>query len=128
MKLRETTTQLDNSCLLKAEIISGFFGDRGEGNEVLNRMGLPSDTLPFDIDDFISKRCASWLDADGLVAEVIFDITPIQIECFGFYKGEKKSMRVFREWGNDECPEMIQVLESEAIGDLCMRCLYELII
>lgn len=38
---------------------------------------------------------------------------------------KEKTIRIFREWGWHEDPEVIARLESEAIGDLCMKCIYE---
>ena len=93
------------------ELTRGFFGDHYEGKEMLKRMGLPSDTVPFSVAVFL--------------VTISFKLKLNQLECFGTYLKKRKSIRLFREWGNHEDPEVIARLESEAIGDCCMRCIYE---
>ncbi len=103
----------------------GFIGECNEGSDMLMKMGLKSDTLPFSAFMFLKNRHAIWKDKDNNVAKIAFILKPDQIECFGSYLGKKKSIRVFREWDIHENKELITRLESEAIGDLCMKCIYE---
>ena len=129
------------------ELIRGFFGEHNEGKKMLQKMGLATDTLPFSVIVFLQKKSVFWLDKQGNKIVISFKLKPNQLECFGTYlipkdpemlnselkknpKAEKfykkqKSIRLFREWGSHEDPEVIARLESEAIGDCCMRCIYD---
>lgn len=107
------------------ELTRGFFGDHYEGKEMLKRMGLPSNTVPFSVAVFLQNQRVFWQDKDGNRVTISFKLKLNQLECFGTYLKKRKSIRLFREWGNHEDPEVIARLESEAIGDCCMRCIYE---
>lgn len=103
----------------------GFMGERGEGNKMLEAMGLPKDMIPFSSASLLRNAYAFWNDSQGNRAWISFKLKHNQMECFGSYLGKKKSIRLFREWSDYEDSETIARLESEAIGDLCMRCIYE---
>lgn len=108
------------------EVIRGFWGEQGEGRKMLKLMGLDQRVIPFSIAILLQKRRVWWRDREGRVASVYFRLKPNQIECFGYYLGTTKSSRVFREWANNDETEMIERLH--AIGDLCMKCIYEKLI
>ena len=107
------------------EFARGFFGEQDEGRKMLRRMGLPADAIPFSAAVFLKDRKIRWKDASGRVASISFKLTPTQMECFGNYLGKRKSTRLFREWSSHEDSETVAKIESEAIGDLCMRCIYD---
>lgn len=139
MKKKETKDSVKVNGLYINDFIRGFLGEHKEGVDMLKGMGLPSDTVPFSAAIFFQKRTAFWQDMYGNVATISFKFEQSQIVCNGtlkekrdLKKGEKKkirkkSHRLVREWGAYEDPEMIARLESEAIGDLCMKCIFELI-
>lgn len=101
----------------------GFLSYR-EGKELLRDMGLSTDHVPFSTMLFLRNRKAMWIDKDGQKASVSFKLKDNLIECFGSYKGVDRTMRLYREWDSNEDSEMIMRLESEAIGNLCMLCVY----
>lgn len=107
------------------DVEQGFFGEQGEGKAVLQAMGLPTDELPFSIAAFIQAGKIRWKDCNGKAASMSFKLRDDQIEFFGSYLGHRKSSRMFREWGAYEDSDKIAHLESEAIGNLCMMCIYE---
>lgn len=107
------------------EVIHGFFGDQGEGKQMLQIMGLPDNTLPFSVAAFLQATKIRWKDINGKVASIAFKLKPDQIEFSGSYLGNRKQTRMFREWGDYEDPVKVKKLESEAIGNLCMMCIYE---
>lgn len=107
------------------EFTRGFLGEQNEGSWMLKQMGLQSDRVPFSVATFFQNKQACWKDKSGNTASISFKLKPNQIEFFGSYLGKKKSTRIFREWGCYEDAEVIARLESEAIGDLCMKCIYE---
>lgn len=107
------------------EVAQGFMGDRGEGRELLRLMGLPQSEVPFSVAVFLQNQIATWKDKDGEVATISFRLRSNQLECFGSYLGRKKSKRLFREWESYEDVDFAARLESEAIGDLCMRCIFD---
>lgn len=109
------------------EFVRGFWGEYEEGKRMLETMGLSSDHLPFSASIFLTNKKAYWKDKRGNLAKISFIVRPHQIECFGNYLNKRKSFRVFLEWSAYEDEEKTLRLESEAIGDLCMRCIYELI-
>jgi len=125
-------TEIDDQLKVEGFYINdvelGFFGEQDEGKKMLKMMGLPSDTLPFSTAAFIQNRKIRWKDCNGKVASISFKLRDDQIEFFGSYLGNKKSTRIFREWGEYEEAETIAHLESEAIGNLCMMCIYEKLI
>lgn len=125
MKRKETNERVRISKYYITDCIRGFWGENNEGNLLLKQMKLPEDIIPFSIAIFLRKRRICWKDGDGNTASISFKVKPDQIECRGSYLGKRKSIRLFCEWGNHENQEMIARLESEAIGNLCMECIYE---
>lgn len=125
MRKKETNNQTKVKGFYINELTRGFLGDQNEGQIMLKKMGLPIDTVPFSVSIFLQNQKIFWMDKNGNKATISFKLKPNQLECFGTYLKKKKSMRLFREWGNHEDPEVIARLESEAIGDCCMRCIYE---
>lgn len=103
----------------------GFFGEKQEGAKMLKAMGLAQDAIPFSTATFFQNRRIFWKDSQGNRVTISFKMKPDQLECYGTYLGKRKSLRLFREWNNYEDPEMIARLESESIGELCMKCIYE---
>ncbi|MCM1142618.1 MAG: hypothetical protein NC453_28945 [Muribaculum sp.] len=125
MKKRELNETIKVNGFYIHEVNLGFFGERNEGKRMLKEMGLPTDTVPFSTSTFLRKRKIFWRDCSGYIVCICFIIKPNQIECFGSYLGKRKSIRMFREWSSCDSPEKVARLESEAIGDLCMRCIYD---
>ena len=107
------------------EVAECFFGPQDEGKWLLQYQGLDFDKLPFSVATLIREGKASWKDPIGRVCTISFKLKDDQIEFFGTYLGRKKMMRIFREWGDYESKEKIARLESEAIGNMCMKCIYE---
>lgn len=109
------------------ELINGFLGEFGEGRKLLDIMGLQNDILPFSAAAFIQNKRAVWKDRNGNRATISFKYkdNPAQLECYGTYLKRRKTRRLFLEWENDDDMEKIARLESEAIGELCMKCIYE---
>lgn len=125
MKKRQTNDLTRVKGFYINELIRGFFGDHNEGKTMLKKMGLPPDTVPFSVAVLLQKQRIFWLDKNGNRITISFKLKHNQLECFGNYLKKRKSIRLFREWGSHEDPEVIARLESEAIGDCCMRCIYE---
>lgn len=107
------------------DFIRGFMGEHAEGKRMLEIMGLPSDAVPFSVATFFHHKRIYWRDKDGNRATVWVKFKPNQLECFGTYRNRKRSLRLFVEWDSVDDYEMVARLESEAIGELCMRCIYE---
>lgn len=108
-----------------AEFTRGFFGEQNEGREMLEKMGLPVDAIPFSSAVFLQNKKIRWKDSDGKTASISYKVKPGILECRGSYLGKEKTSRIFLEWSSNEDPELIVKLESEAIGDLCMRCIFD---
>ena len=150
MKKKQTNDSTRVKGFYINELIRGFFGDHNEGKIMLRKMGLSPDAVPFSVAVFLQNQRVFWLDKNGNRITISFKLKHNQLECFGSYlipKSEevyqaelkenpkadkffrkKKSIRLFREWSIHEDPEVIARLESEAIGDCCMRCIYEILI
>ena len=103
----------------------GFWGDKMEGETVLSEMGLPIDKLPFSMAFYLKKRNVQWKDCNGKLACMSFCVTEQRIEFFASYNGKKKSMSLWREWEAYEDKNDIVRLESEAIGNMSMLCIYD---
>lgn len=125
MKRKVTCEKLKVEGFYINEIIAGFLGDQDEGKKMLKIMGLPTDVVPFSVVTFIQNKRVFWKDIQGNKATISFKMKANQLECYGTYKKKRRSLRVFLEWSNNENHEKIARLESQAIGDLCMRCIYE---
>lgn len=125
MKRKVINDQIKVNGFYIQEFNKGFFGENGEGKKMLKRMGLISEVIPFSTAIFLQSKRVFWVDNQGNRATISFKLKPDQLECFGTYRGKRKSLRIFREWNNYEDPDMIARLESETIGELCMKCLYE---
>lgn len=125
MKKKQTNDSTRVKGFYINELIRGFFGDHNEGRIMLQKMGLSPDIVPFSVAVFLQNQRAFWLDKNGNRITISFKLKHNQLECFGTYLKKRKSIRLFREWSIHEDPEVIARLESEAIGDCCMRCIYE---
>ena len=125
MKKKQTNDSARVKGFYINELIRGFFGDHHEGRIMLQKMGLSPDIVPFSVAVFLQNQRAFWLDKKGNRVTISFKLKHNQLECFGTYLKKRKSIRLFREWSIHEDPEVIARLESEAIGDCCMRCIYE---
>lgn len=125
MKRKEINDKAQINGYYINEFTRGFLGEQNEGNWMLEQMGLQADVTPFSVITFLRNKKVCWKDKDGNVASISFKLNDSQLECFGTYLGNKKSIRLFREWETHEDQEVIARLESEAIGDLCMKCIYE---
>ena len=125
MKKKRVDTQEKVNGYYIRDVETGFWGDQGEGEFLLSYMGLNQNRIPFSTAQFLQNRRICWKDSDGNVATMSFKVKEDQIEFYGFYLGKKKSARMFREWGEYEDPEMVIRMESEAIGNLCMMCIFE---
>ena len=126
MKRKDIDKNTKVSGFYISELVRGFFGEQDEGKKMLALMGLPSERIPFSAASFLLNKQARWADVAGNVAIISFKIHEDQIECFGSYMEQKKSHRMFTEWCMEDDDEMIVRLMSEAIGDLCMKCIYEI--
>lgn len=127
MKKKETDFQTKVNGYFINELTRGFLGERGQGAWMLGYMGLPQDTVPFSAAVFLQKRQIQWQDSGGNTATIAFRLKPDLIECSGSYMGQSKTIRLRREWDPYESVDMARRVESEAIGDLCMKCIYEII-
>lgn len=125
MKKKQTNDSTRVKGFYINELIRGFFGEQNEGKVMLQKMGLSPDAVPFSVAIFLQDQRIFWFDKDGNRVTISFKLKPHQLECFGTYRKKRKSMRLFREWGGYEDPEVIARIESGAIGDCCMRCIYE---
>ncbi len=125
MKKKQTNDSTRVKGFYINEFIRGFFGEQNEGKAMLQKMGLSPDAVPFSVAVFLQNQRIFWLDKNCNRATISFKLKPNQLECFGTYLKKRKSVRLFREWGSHEDPEVIARLESEAIGDCCMKCIYE---
>lgn len=106
------------------DVAEGFFGPQDEGRGMLHAMGLPDDTIPFDIVQFLKEGKARWKDKNGHIAFISFRITDEYIHFYSYYLGRKNSVRMKRDW--DECYDTASEVahtESDAIGNLCMMCI-----
>ncbi len=103
----------------------GFWGDKMEGEAVLREMGLPTDTLPFSMAFYLKRHSVQWKDSDDRLACMSFCVTEQRIEFYASYNGKKKSAVLWREWEAYEDKEDILRLESEAIGNMSMLCIYD---
>ena len=92
---------------------------------MLQKMGLDPAVIPFSTAIFLQNKRIFWKDNQGNRATISFKLKPDQLECFGTYLGKRRLHRIFREWNNYEDPDMIARLESDTIGELCMKCIYE---
>ena len=104
---------------------SGFWGEQREGEQVLEAMGLNPNKLPFSMAFYLKKHKVQWRDKDDKLVCMSFCVTEYKMEFYASYNGMKKSMSLWREWETYEDKDDIRKLESEAIGNMSMKCLYE---
>lgn len=103
----------------------GFFGEKGEGKIVLEMMGLDPDVLPFSMAIYLKRHHVQWRDAEGRWVNMHFKVTDQRITFHTDYLGNRKSAILFREWESYEDKNDVAHLESEAIGNMSMLCLYD---
>lgn len=127
MKRKEIDDEAKVGRYYVSEAMKGFWGDKMEGRKVLSAMGLRTDQPPFSIASFLKSRNANWNDANGNMVQVSFNRKPMMLECVGDYLGSKRVIKIYVEWSKQDSKDMADKLESEAIGNLCSQCLYDII-
>lgn len=104
---------------------TSFWGDNGECEQILEAMGLPTDKLPFSMAFYLKKHNVQWRDKDNKLACLSFCVTDYKMEFYASYNGMKRTAALWREWETYEDKDDIRKLESDAIGEMSMRCLYD---
>lgn len=125
MRLIGTGNKLKAGGYYISNATTGFFGDKGEGRVVLERMGLDNDRLPFSMAYYLKHHKVQWKDSDNRLVCMSFCVTEQRIEFYASYLGNFKKAVLFREWESYEDQEDILCLESEAIGNMSMLCILE---
>ncbi len=125
MKKRNATIKKKICGFIVDDVERGFFGDMDGGGILLENMGLNPNEVPFSIINYLETGKTEWPDKDGNLAKVSFRLTDEKIICTGKYLGEEQTIQLFREWESYEDKNMICKLESEALGELTMRVIFE---
>lgn len=98
---------------------SGWWGEHGEGKELLDELGLASDIMPFNIEQFLRRSSVLFKDTDGEKISVGLKKHDTHFEFGCVCRGKKRALRLYREWQGESLDFIIQ-LESYAIGE-CVR-------
>lgn len=76
------------------DFIRGFMGEHDEGRDMLELMGLSSDSIPFSICAFLQKGMITWQDVSGQSAFISYKFKENLLECRGSYKGFSKALKL----------------------------------
>ena len=97
------------------QFIKGWWGENGEGKALLAALDLPSDKIPFEVEQYLTEGKFSVRLNDGFVANVT--INKQEFACK--WPDCKYCFKLFREWDGAELDTIIR-MESYSIGE-CTR-------
>lgn len=98
---------------------AGWWGEHLEGKQLLAELGLPTNKMPFSVEQFLRKETVTLKDSNGDKASIWFHKCDSHFEFGCIYKEKQRKIRLFREWETEDLDTTIQ-LESYSIGD-CTR-------
>lgn len=98
---------------------NGWWGEHGEGNSLLNELGLPADKVPFSVGGFLKNMSLSFSDSNGETVWVGFKMDEERFEFSCKYLGKLRVTKLFREWQREDI-DTILMMESYSIGE-CVR-------
>lgn len=98
---------------------AGWQGEHGEGKEVLRLLGLPTDTVPFNVRQFLKRRRLSFVMPNGGRVTVTLKKNGERFDFLCLFCGQKRVIKLYREW-TTENQETIKNFEAYAIGE-CTR-------
>lgn len=101
------------------QFIKGWWGENGEGKALLTALGLPSDEIPFEVEQYLTEGKFSVRLNDGFVANVTINKQDAYFEFACKWPDRKYCFKLFREWDGAELDTIIR-MESYSIGE-CTR-------
>lgn len=101
------------------EFVNGWWGEHGEGVELLRSLGLSPKSIPFSIEGLLVNGSSDFADSDGSVISVKLARYDTYYDFSCVYHGKRKTLRLYREWGSENL-DVILRLESHSLGD-CLR-------
>ena len=99
--------------------LSGWWGENNSGKILLQELGLPSDELPFNVEQFLERGTIVFKDSEGENISVCYKKNDTHFEFGCIYQNKRRAFRLYREWESESLDAIIQ-LESYSIGD-CVR-------
>lgn len=101
------------------QFIKGWWGKKHEGEKLLHALGLPTDALPFDVEEYLNTGKFTLHLSNKMVAEVTINKQDTYFEFTCKWTDRKHCFKLFREWDGTEIDTIIK-MESYAIGE-CTR-------
>lgn len=104
--------------ILVSQFAKGWWGVNGEGEELLNKLGLEGDTIPFSVENYLSTGRLSLRTING-VAEVTVTKHDAHFDFSCKWPNKTLSFKLYREWDGTDLGEIIK-MESYSVGE-CTR-------
>ena len=97
------------------EFRKGWWGEHGEGKELLRSLNLPADTIPIDIKEYLSNG-KSEIRIRDINVVLTYQRHDDWFEFTITRKVKPKIVKLYREWNGEDLKMIIQ-LESYAVGE-----------
>lgn len=101
-----------------SQFIKGWWGNNGEGQELLRQLGLPNE-LPFNVENYLNTGKFIMPLFNGSTIKVAISKYDTHFEFSCKWPSKKYCFKLFREWEGVDIDEIIK-MESYSIGE-CTR-------
>lgn len=101
------------------QFVNGWWGEHGEGKELLRSLGLSERTIPFNVELFLINGGTEFLDSAGETISIELKREDAYFDLIRVYRGKREKLRLYREWGAEDLDTILK-LESHSLGD-CLR-------
>lgn len=105
--------------IIVQQFIKGWWGDNQDGKKLLQFLGLPINTLPFDAEELLRANKIVIYLVDNIAVEISIDKQDAYYEFTCKYPDKKFRFKLFREWDGVDIDTIIK-MESYAVGE-CVR-------
>lgn len=105
--------------IITQQFIKGWWGGNDEGETLLSALGLPTDKVPFDVEEYLNKGKTQISLDNGATAEVTVNKQDAYFEFMCEWPGKRYHFKLFREWDGMELDTILK-MESYSIGE-CTR-------
>lgn len=105
--------------IIVQQFINGWWGENNEGNILLHSLGLPADTLPFDVEQLLNTGEFVVFTSNKIVIKVTINKQDTYFEFMCKWPDKKYCFKLFRNWDGIEIDTIIK-MESYAVGE-CVR-------
>lgn len=105
--------------IIVQQFVKGWWGEKNEGKTLLSTLNLPTEAIPFDVEEYLNTGKFVLTLSNDMTANVTISKQDSYFEFTCKWTDRKYCFKLFREWDGTEIDTIIQ-MESYAVGE-CTR-------